>query len=500
MKKLLLLSLSILVILQIQAQSVSDMLENAISSVVTVAVYKTGIAQKTLGFRGGDNASDIAYEKALKLSGAIGSGSGFVILRNGKKYVVTNAHVVQDASDEAGSIYIFSINGKKYEVRIIGGDSFYDIALLEFKDTPGSEITVIDFKKTEPRIGETVYAIGNPLGEYPYSISNGIISAKNRVRDGFTGKFGFLQTTATIIWGNSGGPLLDAFGKVAGVNTKIAFATSPTGEQVIQSQINFAIEAKYVEKIVNDILATNGRVRRAYIGIEVSQKSEYRYISKDKFDYVQIDTQPVLSGIIPGSPAYSLLSPYVGYVITHINKESVRNLEEVLGEFEKMAPNTTFEITLVKGPEVKKVTISSAELFGEQLENIATYVLDQVSKIQLIQKTPQVVVQLAKENFYSYQNNKFSGGPINKSPQSQGGNTSYGEKYNVLAAGVVADDWQSMWKSDDLKNLGAAFRLCGIAGVIDFYLLKPYDNMDNIEVMRHYLSGNENIFKSTLWY
>jgi S1-C subfamily serine protease len=506
MKKISILLLAMMCIFTgIKAQSVSDMLENALSSVVTVAVYKSGIANQTLGFRG-EKVSDVAYEKALKLSGALGSGSGFVITKNGKKYVITNAHVIQDASDERGSIYIFSIDGSKYEVRVVGGDSFYDIAVLEFIGKPGSEITSIEFKKEEPRIGESVYAIGNPLGEYPYSVSNGIISAKNRVRNGITGKFGFLQTTATIIWGNSGGPLLDAKGKVAGINTKIAFATSPDGEEIIQSQINFAVEAKIAERIIEDVLTYDGRVRRAFLGVEVSQSYNYEHVGSGNYTYVLQDTMAILSAVIPNSPAYQYLSAYVGYVITHVNGVEVRNVEEVLGEFEKMAPGSMLSLKLVKGYNSKTINFKSSELKEEALESIAIYVMEQVSKIQLMQKEPQLAVSVQVDNYHRYEEKQFTGRPINKKGggyidgKSATEKPSTGEKYFMLAAGIVGDNYQSMWKIDDLKYFGAALKLCGMAGVIDMYLLKPHDDVENIEVLRHYLSGDEDVMKSTLWY
>ncbi|MBT3421813.1 MAG: trypsin-like serine protease [Bacteroidetes bacterium] len=484
------------------AQNVSDMLENALSSVVTVAVYKTGIANQTLGFRG-ETVSDVAYEKALSLSGALGSGSGFIISRNGKKYVVTNAHVIQDASDERGSIYIFSIDGTKYEVKVVGGDSFYDIALLEFIGSPGNEITSIDFKKAESRIGEPVYAIGNPLGEYPYSVSNGIISAKNRVREGITGKFGFLQTTATIIWGNSGGPLVDASGKVAGVNTKIAFATSPDGEEVIQSQINFAVEAKIVERIVNDVLTYEGRVRRAYFGIEISQSYNYEYVGSDNYTYVLQDTLAIISAVIPNSPASQNLNNYIGYAVLQVNGVKVRNVEEVLGEFEKITPGANVTLKLANGSTSKTVSIKSSELKENELEAIALYVMEQVSNIKLLQKEPQLAVSVESENYYKYEEKQFSGRPINKKPGYNGNSSqsaSKGEKYFMLAAGIVGENYQSMWKITDLRYFGAALKLCGMSGVIDMYLLKPHDDLENMELLRYYLSGDEDVMQSTLWY
>jgi len=239
------LTLSALLILVVSsfAQSAANVLDKCLGAVVTVAVYQTEpYGKMTLGMRG--EVSEEAYKKALDLTNAKGSGSGFVIKRGGKFYVITNAHVIESASTESGSIYVYTINQTKYEVRVLGGDNFYDLAVLEFVGTPGAEVDFVDFTKTEPRVGDKVYAIGNPLGTYPYTVTDGIISAKNRARGGLTGKFGFLQHTATLIWGNSGGPLVNEKGEVVGVNSQIAFASAPDGSQILQQQINFSLEPK----------------------------------------------------------------------------------------------------------------------------------------------------------------------------------------------------------------------------------------------------------------
>ena len=228
-------------------QTVSDILEYALPSVVTVAIFKTEDASRMLGFvdekMRGDNI-DIAYEKILDLSGAKSTGSGFVIERNGEKYVITNAHVIDNASSDKGSIVAYTINRTKYDMELVGGDTFYDIAVLKFLDIPGPEINTIDFRNTEVRIGEQVYALGNPLGDYPYSVSDGIISGKNRIRKGIMGKFGFLQTTATIIWGNSGGPLFDNNGKIIGiVNAKHVLAENAT----------YAVKSSYLMNMIESL-------------------------------------------------------------------------------------------------------------------------------------------------------------------------------------------------------------------------------------------------------
>lgn len=472
-------------------QSIPDILEKSLGSVVTVGVFKTDYAKQALGFRG-ESAPEMAYKEALDLAGVSGSGSGFIIEKNGTLYVITNAHVVEDASDEQGSIYIFSINRDKYEVKLIGGDSFYDVAVLEFVDKPGSEISSIKFRDNDIRIGEKVFAIGNPLGEYPYTVTDGIISAKNRTRGGMTGKFGFLQTTATIIWGNSGGPLVDENGEVAGINSQIAFANTPGGDQILQSQINFALEAGISKRIVNDIITNNGRVKRAYIGIELSQRYGYEYVGSNDYDLVKMDDLPVISGVIPGSPASSSLDDKIGWVVKKINGKQIRSIEEALGELENMKPGNSITLSLTNNNYTSKVSFVTGELKSRELENIAKYVLNQNNDIIVDYNHPQVKFNMQQSNFYQLtEKEQYRYKMTGKSMQ---------DSYYVLAAGIYTDNTTSMWLVENLTDMGAALRLTGSVGLIDFYVLKSGNSEDDIELLRQYLSGDEEIIKSTLWY
>src|SRR4051794_667206 len=111
MRRCIALFLSVhLIYLSVSAQTnhIPDMLENVLKGVVTVAVYQTDAAMKPMGFRGAP--TEMAYSKVLDLSGAKESGSGFIISYNNKNYVITNAHVVQNASSQNGSIYIYTIS------------------------------------------------------------------------------------------------------------------------------------------------------------------------------------------------------------------------------------------------------------------------------------------------------------------------------------------------------------------------------------------------------
>jgi S1-C subfamily serine protease len=471
-------------------QTPSDMLENVLSSVITVGVHKTDFAKKTLGFRG-TSFSEVAYEKALDLAGAVTSGSGFVIEKNGKKYAITNAHVIENALDEEGSIYIYSINRKKYAARVLGGDSFYDIAVLEFIDLPGPEITTVKFKVEEPRLGETVYAIGNPLGEYPYSVSNGIISAKNRVRGSYTGKFGFLQTTATVIWGNSGGPLVDSKGFVAGINSQIAFATTPDGGQVWQSQINFALEAKLSERLVNEIIENDGRILRAYLGLEFGQNYQYQSDWFGNWYLVGADSLPTITGVLPDAPSYSTLASYTGSQVTKVNGVEVRNTEEILGEMEKVKPGSPASLTLISNGIVKNVTVSSKLLTSAELENIARFVLNQNGNIEVnLNDVLPALTPLSTTDFFTY-----DGYDLYETDESM-----INKKYYVVAAGVCGEGLQNMWIVQDLKDFGAAMKLSGLGGVIDIYAMDPESTGQELKMFRQYLSGNDTDVKATLYY
>ncbi len=508
MKKL--ISIIAIVVLSINitiSQHVSDMLEDAISAVVTVGVYNTELAKQALGFRG-EAATETAYQKALDLSEAKSSGSGFIIQKNGKKYIITNAHVVESASTDPESIYVFTINRNKYEVKVVGGDSFYDIAVLEFVDQAGPEISILDFTKKDPRIGEEVFAIGNPLGEYPYSVSDGIISAKNRVRGSMTGKFGFLQTTATLIWGNSGGPLVNTKGEVVGVNSQIAFADLPDGSQILQQQINFALEADICVKLINDIIETSGRVIRAYLGIELVQSYSYMDLGYDSYIYHAIDELPKLNDVLRGSPAYSKLHEKTGSYITAINNVEISSLEEALGELEKAKPGDKVKFTFQDNNYQKSSAyITAAELTVDKLEILAKHVMDKNTDITLDYSHPQVAFTMGNNDMYyqeepQQKENQNDGYPRqDQKKYRQNHRSGYvAEKYFILAAGVHSDSYANMWITENYMDLGAALRLSGLAGSIDYYVMLQGGTEDDIEVVRQYLSGSEEDIQTTLWY
>lgn len=481
----------------IVAQTISDVLENALGAVVTVAVFKTDIAKKPLGFRGEAFASSEAYAKALDLTGAKGSGSGFIVAKNGKKYVITNAHVIETAATENGSLYVFTVSRKKYEVKVLGGDSFYDFAVLEFVDTPGAEISTLQFSTTIPRIGQKVFAIGNSLGEYPYTVTDGIISAKNRVRGGTTGKFGFLQTTATVIWGNSGGPLINESGKVVGINSQIAFATTPTNESLWQSQINFALESSISERLLSDIISNKGVVKRAYFGLILSQESRV-VTSKSETYTEEVDPLPVIDGALRNAIDYQLIERYKGATIKSVNSVLVRSLEETMGEFEKILPGNSIVCKVNLNGRDESITIKSRPFVASDQEQIANDFIRLTGVFELDNDHPQVVLmqKTSKGYYVSDEKKEFKKMKELKYKENPDAN-----KYIVLAAGIYNEGGSNLWKTENVSDFGSAIRINSLTGVIDLCLL-PYSSTDinDVQLARYYLSGDENLLKAVLFY
>lgn len=224
----------------------------------------------------------------------VGSGSGFIVSEDG--YLVTNAHVV---ADDGAQYTVFLNDEREYAAVVVAADDINDIAVLKI-DADGLEY--LEFGDSDTlKVGQSVIAIGNALGEFSNTVSVGIVSGLSRSIIASNGGaseqlMDVIQTDAAINPGNSGGPLLDLAGNVIGVNV----ATSMQGEN-----ISFALPSNTVEQTVNSI-RENGRVVRAYLGVRYQIVTEELREANDlPIDYGAI----ILKGenhqlaVIPGSPA-----------------------------------------------------------------------------------------------------------------------------------------------------------------------------------------------------
>ncbi len=200
----------------------------------------------------------------------IAQGSGFVYSKDG--YLVTNAHVVEDAQ----RIAVAFPDDTTVIATLVGTDPDSDLAVI--KIDPGKlSLTSLSLADSEKiTVGERAIAIGNPFG-LGGSMTHGIVSAIGRSLDGNRNAGpdqrylipGIIQTDAAINWGNSGGPLLNGKGEVIGVNTAIEprFFASAGGSVAIPSGVSFAVPSNIVKKVADTLISNKGKIEHSYLGI-----------------------------------------------------------------------------------------------------------------------------------------------------------------------------------------------------------------------------------------
>lgn len=191
------------------------------------------------------------------------SGSGFILTGDG--YVLTNYHVIESSNSISVTLY----DGKSYDAVLIGYDESSDIAVLKI-DAEGLTPVVLG-DSDNLNVGDSVVAIGNPLGELTFSLTSGAVSALNReITLSNSVTMNLIQTDCAINSGNSGGALFNLYGEVIGI-TNAKYSGSGSGASI--DNIGFAIPINHVRGIVESIIE-NGYVAKPYIGVTVSDVSE----------------------------------------------------------------------------------------------------------------------------------------------------------------------------------------------------------------------------------
>jgi serine protease Do len=283
----------------------------------------------------------------------ISNGTGFIISDNG--YILTNKHVV--AYDDVEYTILMN-NEKTYNAEILARDPINDIAILkiEAENLPHIELGDSDNLK----IGQTVVAIGNALGEFKNTVSTGVISGLSRslTATSFTGTeqlINVIQTDASINPGNSGGPLLNISGQVIGINTAII-----RGAQ----NIGFAIPINEAKTLVKSI-KEHGRIIRPWLGIRYIQINKTIAEANNlKFDYgVLIIRGENISdlAVIPGSPA-DKAGLIENDIILEINGEKITGQNPLNRMIAKFQPGEEITLKLIHKGEEKEIKITLAEL------------------------------------------------------------------------------------------------------------------------------------------
>jgi putative serine protease PepD len=283
-------------------------------------------------------------------------GSGFVYDRQG--HVITNQHVV----DGASSISVRFWNGRSFDAEVVGTDPSTDLAVLDV-DAPASVLQPIALgDSSEVEIGDGVVAIGSPFG-LEQTITSGIVSALHRT---MTAPNNFsindsIQTDAAINHGNSGGPLLNAQGKVIGVNAQIE---SDSGGN---DGVGFAIPSNTVRSIVSQLVET-GEVEHAYLGVGVqeipaSAADELDLVEGIALTEVRQDTPAARAGLraATGSRLVDGQSyPTGGDVITAIDGKRVTSSAELQSIIDGKQPGDSVSISYVRDGDSRTARVQLA--------------------------------------------------------------------------------------------------------------------------------------------
>ncbi len=260
-------------------------------------------------------------------------GSGFVVDYAGKKYILTNYHVVEQAI----SIAVTAQSGDSWPAQVLGSDELLDLAVLtvDGADLPAAPLG--DSAALE--IGDWVIAIGNPLG-FSHTVTLGIVSALNRdvpKPDGSGYYRRMIQTDAAINPGNSGGPLVNAYGEVVGMNTIIARQTS-TGIAV--EGINFAVPINEIRLVLAQ-LVEHGQVTRAWLGVYIQD------VIPGMERQLGVREGALITEVVANSPA-AKAGLKSGDVIVAVAGEKVRNSNDLQMAIMYRRPGEWVTVTLVR--------------------------------------------------------------------------------------------------------------------------------------------------------
>ncbi|WP_299461492.1 trypsin-like peptidase domain-containing protein [uncultured Gimesia sp.] len=279
-----------------------------------------------------------------------GAGSGAIIDKAG--HILTNYHVVEDAQH----VNVTLFNGKSYPATLVGADLINDIAVIKIEEDPAilQPVTMADSSKL--KVGQKVFAIGNPFG-LERTMTCGIISSLNRslkLRGNRTIK-SIIQIDAAVNPGNSGGPLLNSHGQLIGINTAIA---SNTGQS---SGVGFAIPSNLIARVVPQLLA-HGHMIHPEIGIQRVYETEQGLL---------------VAKLTPGGPAEKagIQGPKIvrqrrglivieridreaADLIVAVDQKQIKSAADFLDYIESQKPGDTVVVTVLRGKEQTPTKIS----------------------------------------------------------------------------------------------------------------------------------------------
>ncbi len=278
------------------------------------------------------------------------SGSGFIITEDG--YILTNHHVIEGSDSITVSLY----DGTTYDAELIGYDASNDIAVLKVDAT--ELVPVILGDSDNMNVGDSVVAIGNPLGELTFSLTAGTVSAMNRevtMSSGVTMEL--FQTDCAINSGNSGGALFNLYGEVIGITNAKYSGNSGGGASI--DNIAFAIPINDVWSIIQSIIE-KGYISKPYIGVSVSD------VSKETQSY-GLPEGAAVRGIAEESPAQQA-GLQVNDIITHVNGTAITGSGDLVRIVGEAQVGDVLELEVYRQGKTTQLSITVGEKIQDAIE------------------------------------------------------------------------------------------------------------------------------------
>ena len=269
------------------------------------------------------------------------SGSGFIITEDG--YVVTNYHVVSGASSVEVTLY----NGDTYDATVIGGDSDYDVAVLKINASGLQPVTLGE--SADVNVGDTVLAIGNPLGELTFSMSQGIVSSCDRAINVDGTPFNMIQVDASINPGNSGGPLVNLYGEVVGIVSAKYYTYSSTTVE----GLGFAIPISDVRSIITDIMENGAVTDKAYMAITAGTMNEQMAAQFN----IDVTEGVFVYSVVEGG-AGDKAGLRLGDVITKMGDKTLTSRQDLSAAMKGYRAGDTVTLTVYRGGQYIEVELT----------------------------------------------------------------------------------------------------------------------------------------------
>ncbi len=310
-----------------KSKTVADVIEETVESVVGISKLK--------------NAGTSIFSESTESQ--LGLGTGVIVTENG--YILSNEHVT---GSKYSKCYVTLENGNNYDGTVVWSDSSIDLSIVKIEANDLKYITLGDSDNV--KIGETVYAIGNPIGfEFRRTVTSGIISAKNRTikleeEENTSYMTDLIQTDATINPGNSGGPLIYPNGEVIGINTvKISSAEG----------IGFAIPINIVKPIIESYRNT-GNFQEAKIGVYAYDKEVIPYLENGVSSNFQEGIY--VTEVIKNGPAESA-GIKEGDIITQVDETKLNTMNDLREYIYTKQPNEEVILKINRGKIKKDIVV-----------------------------------------------------------------------------------------------------------------------------------------------